>query len=334
MNRPIVGCLTLLLVVSCGEKPSSNTPPVQSSPPAAKANQAPEITAIASELVEDSTDKLRLSVTASDPDGDTLTYQWQASAGSLTDPKGKSPVWKAPTATGRFPIKLIVSDGKSRVEAIVPVGAHLAQSPANIPLEVTTFQGGEATTSQIDWEGTGLVDEGVSANATNKVPVIRALSARRAADGSYALGVRAEEPDGELMELRWRMPAGKLTESTTSPEAKFDPVEDTGLFVVVAELIDKKGGVTQGVFHFVLDGQDDKVSAAAWSFNNGTGGIPEAVPLLNALPSPAPTPTPSPSPSPKPSGSPSPLSPVFPTPTPSATPSPTPTPTPSPSPSP
>lgn len=325
----------MMLVAACGDKPASKPPPVTPTAPAANAaNNPPEISLITTEPVEDALDKLQFTVAATDPDGDTLTYEWKASAGSLTDAKGKSPIWKAPTATGRFPLKLIVSDGKSRVEAIIPVGANLAQSPASIPLEVTTFHEDDISTSQVEWEGTGLVDDKLVANAANKVPLIRALAARKTASGGYSLGVRAEEPDGEVMELRWRSPDGKLTESASSPEATFVPGKEPGLYVVVADLSDKKGGVAQGIFYFVVGGEEDKVTGATWSFNNGTGGVPEAVPLLNTLPSPPPKPSPSPSPSPSvsPQESASPLQPIFPTPTPHPTPTPTPTPNPSPSP--
>jgi outer membrane protein OmpA-like peptidoglycan-associated protein len=47
-----------------------------------------------------------------DPDGDTLTYQWRANAGTLTSPTSRVSPWTAPMVTGPVPFTVTVSDGK------------------------------------------------------------------------------------------------------------------------------------------------------------------------------------------------------------------------------
>jgi outer membrane protein OmpA-like peptidoglycan-associated protein len=49
---------------------------------------------------------------ASDPDGDTLTYQWNAPAGTLTNARDRQTPWTAPMQEGPVPVTITVSDGK------------------------------------------------------------------------------------------------------------------------------------------------------------------------------------------------------------------------------
>ena len=51
---------------------------------------------------------------ASDPDGDTLTYTWEASGGTITG-IGDTVTWKAPSVGGEFVISVSVKDGKGGV---------------------------------------------------------------------------------------------------------------------------------------------------------------------------------------------------------------------------
>ena len=52
-----------------------------------------------------------LTCVASDPDGDTVTYNWSASAGSISG-VGNKVTWIAPSKSGSFNITVLVSDGK------------------------------------------------------------------------------------------------------------------------------------------------------------------------------------------------------------------------------
>ena len=51
-----------------------------------------------------------INCTASDPDGDTLTYDWSATGGTITGTAG-SASWDAPVAEGTYTISVSVSDG-------------------------------------------------------------------------------------------------------------------------------------------------------------------------------------------------------------------------------
>jgi len=56
-----------------------------------------------------------ISVLASDPDGDLLTYNWTVNAGSLTSRITDPTNWKTPQGAGEYTINLAVSDGKGHV---------------------------------------------------------------------------------------------------------------------------------------------------------------------------------------------------------------------------
>jgi peptidoglycan-associated lipoprotein len=54
----------------------------------------------------------RVSATASDPDGDPLTYRWSAPTGTLANPSEVQTVWTAPCEPGPVPVTVTVDDGK------------------------------------------------------------------------------------------------------------------------------------------------------------------------------------------------------------------------------
>jgi len=102
----IVGLITLTMLMgtSCTmftalpEIESGNTPPEISS-------LDPSATSVALE------GSCTISCTASDADGDTLTYDWTATGGTITG-EGSTITWMAPAAEGSYTITVTVSDGK------------------------------------------------------------------------------------------------------------------------------------------------------------------------------------------------------------------------------
>jgi len=53
-----------------------------------------------------------LSVSASDPDGDTLTYNWTVTGGSIDNAHAQNINWTAPSTYGDYKVTVTVSDGK------------------------------------------------------------------------------------------------------------------------------------------------------------------------------------------------------------------------------
>ncbi len=76
------------------------------------ANRAPTVTASCSPCTVQTGQTSDLGATATDPDGDTLSYQWTAPQGTFRTGTSASTVWTAPTATGSVTATITVQDGR------------------------------------------------------------------------------------------------------------------------------------------------------------------------------------------------------------------------------
>ncbi len=78
---------------------------------AVKANEQPNI----GDLIADAdwttpSGTIQVTCTASDPDGDELSYEWSASGGSITG-TGSEIIWTAPEEVGTYQVTVVVTDG-------------------------------------------------------------------------------------------------------------------------------------------------------------------------------------------------------------------------------
>lgn len=104
--------IILLMLLSCGGKDSTGPE-----------NNAPIITAISAEpnpVPENRTSIL--SVNATDPDGDPLSYEWSATAGTFPGGNSTAQVtWIPPEAQAEYLISVSVSDGQVSVDSSISV---------------------------------------------------------------------------------------------------------------------------------------------------------------------------------------------------------------------
>jgi hypothetical protein len=86
--------------------------PIEPPPTNDQLNNPPVISALTvePELVEPS-GTATIVATASDPDGDALTYSWSVEAGTITG-TGSTVDWTAPTASAFYSLSVVVNDGK------------------------------------------------------------------------------------------------------------------------------------------------------------------------------------------------------------------------------
>jgi hypothetical protein len=92
----VIAATTLLLLAS-----SCTTP----------TNRLPTITNLEAEAEWAApSDSLQLTCTASDPDGDGLSYEWIASGGGVSG-TGAAATWTAPEEVGMYDITVVVDDG-------------------------------------------------------------------------------------------------------------------------------------------------------------------------------------------------------------------------------
>jgi len=96
-----------------------------------------------------------VSVSASDPEGDPLTFSWSASGGSLSATAGAGPViWTAPTATGNYTITVSVTDnrpGHTAVSKSVTITVSAGPPPGEISLNLYPECSGNNPAIRLTW---------------------------------------------------------------------------------------------------------------------------------------------------------------------------------------
>jgi hypothetical protein len=103
-----------------------------------RANESPAITSLVAD--EDWTlpsGTLQLTCTASDPDGDAVTYEWTAIGGNISG-AGAAVTWTAPQEVGIHNVTVVVKDGHgSSVASLLRISVATEQPPTIEALLVT-----------------------------------------------------------------------------------------------------------------------------------------------------------------------------------------------------
>ncbi|MBU8896072.1 hypothetical protein KRR26_10675 [Corallococcus sp. M34] len=171
-------------------------------------------------------DRVALSLTATDQEGDTLTYAWTQEpavpAGTFSSTTEASPTWSAPSVTQdtSFVLTVSVSDGKDGVsKGSVKVLVHAAPILNRAP-HITN--GPRVSTPSV----------------AGPAPVV--------------LGVTATDEDGDALSYAWTQapttPAGTFTDAHVPAPAWSAPaVTAAQRFTLMVVVSDARGGSTQGV---------------------------------------------------------------------------------------
>ncbi|MCP3136631.1 Ig-like domain-containing protein [Pyxidicoccus xibeiensis] len=127
--------VTALMGSACGDDnepmPPANKPPSLTGPTVSDAQAAPG-------------DVLTLTLAATDPEGDTLSYAWAQApaspAGTFSSTTVASPTWTAPATGGTFTLQVTVSDGKGgSVQGSVDVNVQQQQQQNRPPTVAATI---------------------------------------------------------------------------------------------------------------------------------------------------------------------------------------------------
>jgi outer membrane protein OmpA-like peptidoglycan-associated protein len=89
-------------------------PPAPAAPPPAAepANRAPAVRAACEPCTVQPGDTARLRAEATDPDGETLSFRWTTTGGTLGDTRSAITTWRAETAPGLVTFTVTVEDGR------------------------------------------------------------------------------------------------------------------------------------------------------------------------------------------------------------------------------
>ena len=179
-------------------------------------NRLPVITSVtANPSTVGSGGRSTITCVASDPDGDSLSYTWEATGGSVPS-SGNPVIWTAPSAPGSYTIKVTVADGR----------------------------GGTA-------RGSCVVN--VLFIIMNRLPVIYSLTANPSTVsplGSSTITCDARDPDGDRLSYTWSATGGYIPPSgnpVTWKAPKVFPFPGQTLkYTITVTVSDGRGGTTTG----------------------------------------------------------------------------------------
>jgi hypothetical protein len=209
MNTPVIRIAVLLCIVGLVSLNCDQTP---------AANNAPTITALTlPDSVEAGTDA-SFSCTASDPDGEPLSYTWTSSLGTLLSTTARTVSWTAPDQSGASLITVVVRDSSG--------ASDTTSGTVTINPIVTTI---------IDWSG--------AIEATSFQVWHQAVPAGYTLSGSFSAGTQL---------IRFL-----VLDSLDYQKWGFH-LPYVGLVKVDSSMGDSFSAVVPqtGLYHFVLDNQD------------------------------------------------------------------------------
>ena len=187
-------------------------------------NRAPTVSASCDPCDVAPGDEVTLSATASDPDGDPLTYAWSAPQGSFSGATdGATARWTAPAQTGRVTIRVQVADGRG---------------------------------------GTASAD--VAVEVTNRAPTVSASCdpCDVAPGDEVTLSATASDPDGDPLTYAWSAPQGSFSGATDGATARWTAPAQTGRVTIRVQVADGRGGTASADVAVEVTNRAPTVSAS------------------------------------------------------------------------
>jgi hypothetical protein len=215
----------------------------QKTAPSPFRNSAPRVnTLVAASTQVEPGQSTTLSATATDADGDTLSYAWTATAGTLANATTASPTWTAPTTEGPQTLSVSVTDGKGGQAGFsLVINVLAAKSKASVTTNFNTWP----------------VVSHVSVTKGQLLP-----------NETTGLDVTAVDPDSDTLTYAWSDNCGGTFSSTTakSPTWKAPATQPaSGSCTVSVAPNDGRGGTTQGSLSITI----------------GLPSVPNAAPVID-----------------------------------------------------
>jgi hypothetical protein len=144
----------------------------------------------------------QIECTASDEDGDKLSYEWSANGGNI-DGDGAAAIWSAPSSSGTY----------------------------TITIKVTDSNGGETTDS---------INITVEVNHPPTITSLIADTSQVIPRGSCCVECQAEDPDGDSLIYTWSASGGSI--SGEGPAVTWTAPEAVGSYTITVVITDGQGG--------------------------------------------------------------------------------------------
>ena len=196
------------------------------------ANQLPFISSlIANEEIVESADILQIECTASDPDGDELSYSWLADSGHISG-EGSTASWTAPEAPGSYTITVAVTDGRDgEATAQLTISVEAPNHPPTIESLIVTAE--------------HIYLEEITSGFHNQEIIYKVLQGK-----AYKIECVASDPDGDELTFEWSADGGEwygegaMVTWYTPPES--------GEVTLMVTVSDGRGDVAIGSVVFVV----------------------------------------------------------------------------------
>lgn len=121
----VIGCLFVFAIGGCG----SDTEDLSEEP----VNSLPMVRKLSIPEAFEPGETIELQVTAHDPDGDTLSYTWRVSAGTLDSTTGSTVKWTAPSDTRSVTITVQIHDGPDSSITRSRTVTYVSERPPEVP---------------------------------------------------------------------------------------------------------------------------------------------------------------------------------------------------------
>ncbi|MCX6005654.1 MAG: hypothetical protein NTZ34_00100 [Chloroflexi bacterium] len=214
ITKYIATLLTVLVITACSS-PSIST---------SKPNNSPTIENISYAKDSMATIDNQIVCRASDPDGDSLTYEWSTDGGQITG-NGPSALWIAPGTMGNYKISVVVKDGKE------------GETMKSVDIRVLNNADGTSTlpiTLSMRLPSSDIVSENVSVKVGTVTKVSCAI----------------ENAAGKKINYSWSATGGKMKgkglEDQSCTTVNWTAPPNTILYTLTVIATDSDGNQTQG----------------------------------------------------------------------------------------
>jgi len=224
----VVPALILVMLLATGCTLVAPQPPASPTPPPAPEpeNRKPVINYMTSQQQVTPSTSSRIACVASDADGDTLTYAWSTTGGTIVG-TGDTVTWTSPEATGSYTIAVTVTDSEGgQVKDSVTIAVVAKPNRAPTAMLIVTEKNEPPVTV---------------------TPTAEPIRVKRWS--TTVIECKAEDPDGDPLTYKWAATEGKIEGEGAKVQYIATTTGDVAVMVTVS---DPKGAQAKTSVYFYV----------------------------------------------------------------------------------